>query len=201
MIRLLFLLAALVSGPAAAATVTAEFVCAVRAEIRETPWSPALCALVAAVTNRTEDPRTTFAIEILESGLVEKAVSPPTRIRNGKYRGKKAQDVGLMGVRCVLGRGGRCLNWPVVGMTPAELTDPENNITVGVKILTEKKRVCGARWAACYNGDPDGSNRYGAKVLAMTAAMGGVEPTKGVGRRVRSLAKKVLVAVFRIRRS
>jgi hypothetical protein len=98
-----------------------------------------------------------------------------------------------MGVRCVLGPGGACENLP--GVSVGTLEDPVQNIAVGASIVAVKKKAYGSRWANYYNGDPDGSNRYGVKLSAVSAALGGTQAASGVGKRVRQIVRILIAAV------
>lgn len=115
-------------------------------------------------------------------------------------------DVGLCGVRCVLGADLKCANGPARGETIESLKDPAVNIRVAGEILKQKRRVLGrARATAGYNGDLDGRNGYAANVRAVMAAWTGVEleakGRKRVIERVRELVRRIAAAVRRERRA
>ena len=125
-------------------------------------------------------PAQLVSMSIIESDLRVRAQRPDGR----------ALDLGLMAVRCVLGKRGRCTNWPVRGLTPAQLLEPRRNILAGTQILAEMHHGS----MAGYNGDSSGGDRYPRKVAAIMAALGGVE-VRVKGARLRKLVKVIASAV------
>lgn len=117
------------------------------------------------------------------------------RVRAQRVDGR-ALDEGLMGVRCVVGRRGRCTNWPVRGLTPKQLLEPRRNIMAGTQILADLHHGD----MAGYNGDHSGTDRYPRKIAAIAAALGGVE-VRVRGRRLRELVRKIAAAVVREHKS
>jgi len=170
--------------------VTPALVCTVAHALRQ-PWQADRCQAVAAALATTREPATMLAIAVLETGM------RPTKrhLRNGP----KVVDVGLLGVACRLRRG-HCTNWPVRGMTVAELQDTRTNIEAGARVLAKKRRINHARALDFYAGDLDGSSGYTANVGAIVAAFSGVE-LRVESQRVRELARKIASAVRRERKS
>ncbi len=159
------------AGPARAdAAVTPALVCTVQHAIRwrDRAWSAARCEAVAAALNATASPVTTLAIAINESDLRPTAIA---------WHGAGVADVGLTGVRCILGERGRCTNGPARGMTVRQLMDPGANVRVGAAVLASKRNL------EAYNGAArDG---YAGRISAIRAALDGeVVPVKS--RRVRA---------------
>lgn len=175
------------AGASQEVQVTGPLVCAVQHGIRwrEAAWSAEQCRA------RTQDyidagqrwgfpPAQLLAMSIEESDLRARAQRPDGR----------ALDCGLMAVRCVLGRHGRCTNWPVRGLTSAQLLEPRRNIQAGAQILAQ---LHGGSMAS-YNGDHTHSDRYPRKVGAIMAALGGVE-VRVKGARLRKLVRQIVGAV------
>jgi hypothetical protein len=67
---------------------------------------------------------------INESDLVENAFR--TTVRDGAVY---AKDGGLMGIRCIVDKHGRCANGNVRGLTWKEVMEPINNIELGAREL------------------------------------------------------------------
>jgi len=148
--------------------------------------------------NETREPATMLAIAVLESDLRPRAVAKHTRASDGTT----VVDVGLCGVRCVVGPDGRCTNEPVRGLTAAKLEDPILNVLAAAMVLQLKRATLGRRALAGYNGDVDGSNRYGESVRAIVAALGGTIEVSHVKKpRVRRLARLIAAAVLKARNS
>jgi len=74
-------------------------------------------------------PALLVAVMINESDLDENAA------RVSQTRSGVAKDSGLMGIRCVIGRGGRCKNDLVHGMAWGEVMDPVTNVELGARYL------------------------------------------------------------------
>lgn len=178
-------------GPARAAEVTVELVAVVQDAIRwnRPRWGYENVSQVTDALNETREPQVMLAIAVIESSMRQRAIA--------WHRGRTVADVGLCGVRCVL-KGGRCSVGPAKGMTVAALKSASANVRVAAAILATKRARHGARAFDGYNGDRDGSNRYGDNVRAIVAAFGGVVDLKRVKkRRVRDLARLIAAAVVR----
>lgn len=161
----------------AEAEVSHRLVCAAKSAIawKVQPWSPEKCAAVAGALNSTAMPMTFLAIAVNESDLTDRAIA---------WHGRDIADVGLLGIRCVLGPDRRCTNGPAAGYTVAQLRDAVTNIAVGSVLMTIKGRV--SRWNA-------GSRGYAGRIAVLVAALGGVEK-KTSSKRVRALARKIAAA-------
>jgi hypothetical protein len=189
--------------PAAAAdevAVTPALVATVQNAVRwrAPAWDRQTVKAVTAAVNDTREPATILAMAVLESDMRPLAVAKRRRPSDGAA----VVDVGLCGVACVLGPGGRCTNQPVRGLTVDELKDPRRNVLAAARVLQRKRAVLGRRALAGYNDDPDGSNRYSASVRAIVAAFAGVvEVARVRKRRVRELARLIAAAVLKARKS
>jgi hypothetical protein len=118
----------------------ATTLCSVKDRIRwGTPaWQPDFCRKIASAvltSAKAHDLSATLLLGVMmnESDLDEKAIHPT--MKNGKLY---AKDSGLMGIRCVLDRRGRCSNGAVKGMSWRSVMDPVTNIELGAREL--------ARW-------------------------------------------------------
>jgi hypothetical protein len=166
-------------GPAYAEAVTSATLCRVQHAIRwQVPaWTEAQCDRVAGALNVTSAPTTFAAIAIIESDLRPRAIA---------WHGPRVADVGLLGIRCILGERGRCTNGAATGYTPEQLQDAETNIAVANVLWTANGGRL-SRWNA-------GSRDHAANVGAISAALAGVRvPTKS--KRVRKLVELILVSV------
>jgi hypothetical protein len=112
-------------------------ICSIKNKIRwGTPaWSQEQCqtvanAILTSAKRYDVSPTLLLAVAINESDLNEKAAR--VSMRDQKIY---AKDSGLMGIRCVLGSRGQCLNGNVRGMKWADLMVPTNNIDSGAKEL------------------------------------------------------------------
>jgi hypothetical protein len=115
-------------------------------------WTPAFCAKLAdgvfAAAKRHEvAPALLVAVMINESDLDENAARV-SRTRNGV-----AKDSGLMGIRCVLGAGGRCKNGLVRGLPWREVMDPVTNVELGARYLAHYRDHGGKRDSRCRHRD------------------------------------------------
>jgi hypothetical protein len=115
----------------------ADTICEVKDRVRwRTPaWKPAYCARIAhgvhESSQRYDIPASLIlAVMINESDMDEKAVR--TTMRNGSVY---AKDGGLMGIRCIVDKQGRCVNGHVRGMNWKEVMDPVTNIDIGAREL------------------------------------------------------------------
>ena len=163
----LFLVPAFIPRCASGAEpVTPSLVCQVQhaLKLHVTPaWARPRCEEVAAALNETREPLVTLAVAANESDMRAAALA---RVVHGVY------DVGLVGVRCVLGPGSRCTNGPARGRTLTELRDPVVNIQVGSAIMEEKRARHGHRWLRHYNGGTR-EHGYALRIQALVAALGG----------------------------
>jgi hypothetical protein len=120
----------------------ASTICSVKAQVRwHTPaWSPQFCRDIAAQVAEAAkkydlSPTLILAVMLNESDLDENAAR--VTMRGDRVY---AKDSGLMGIRCVLSRGGRCVNGHVRGMSWQTLMDPLTNIDVGAHMLARWRR-------------------------------------------------------------
>ena len=177
-------LAPLVAREAAPPPVTAALVCAVQHAIcwQEDEWTEPQCQARARDFDASGKrwgfaPTQLFAMAINESDLRTKAIR----------QDRGALDIGLMAVRCKVGPGGRCVNKPVKGLTPAHLMRPALNIDKGAEILAT---LHGGSLSG-YNGGPNAREHgYPEKVAAIMSALGGVE-VRVKGKRMRELVKRI----------
>jgi soluble lytic murein transglycosylase-like protein len=112
-------------------------ICALKNRMRwrTAAWSPSYCTLIArGVLSAAEkyklSPALILAVMINESDLNEQAVA--THFRDGTLY---AKDSGLMGIRCVVGKDGRCTNGNVRGLSWKMVMDPVKNIELGAREL------------------------------------------------------------------
>jgi len=112
-------------------------VCAIKEKIRwgVPSWTPAQCdkisrAILKSAKRHDLSPTLLLAVMINESDLNEKAARPTMRDQV-----LYAKDTGLMGIRCVIDRQGRCANGNVRGVSWTDLATPETNIEQGAKEL------------------------------------------------------------------
>lgn len=115
----------------------ARTICAIKDKIRwQTPsWNEQKCqeigrAVLSSAKRHNLSPTLLLAVMINESDLNEKA-SRPTMHENKLY----AKDSGLMGLRCVFDKKGRCVNGNMRGTAWTQLMDPATNIEMGAKEL------------------------------------------------------------------
>jgi hypothetical protein len=124
----------------------ARALCSLKTRIgaRRTRWTPARCtelaaAVMASASRHQLSPALLLAVMIQESDLDENAA----RLSHGKTG--PARDSGLMGIRCVLGRGGRCTNALVRGLTWRQVMQPHTNIELGARYLAHYRAAGGCR--------------------------------------------------------
>jgi len=149
---------------------------------REAAWTQETCDRVAVALAETADPLLSLAIAINESDL------RPTVLANTR---PNVFDVGLMGVRCVRGPGGRCTNGLVKGLSLAQLQDPEMNIFVANQILLEKRQSHGPAFLRGYNVGVANGQGYAGKISALMSALAGTQ-IKVKGKRMRKLTAQIL---------
>lgn len=115
-------------------------VCAIKNKVRwgQPAWTPDQCRKIAggvlgSAKRHRLPPSLILAVMINESDMNEKAVHVTTR-DSVVY----AKDSGLMGIRCIVDKHGRCGNGHVRGMKWTSVMDPLTNIELGAREL--------ARW-------------------------------------------------------
>jgi hypothetical protein len=115
----------------------ANTICEVKDRVRwRTPaWKPAYCSQIAHAVHESSErydipASLILAVMINESDMDEKAVR--TTMKHGTLY---AKDGGLMGIRCILDRQGRCINGHVRGMHWKNVMDPVTNIGIGAREL------------------------------------------------------------------
>jgi hypothetical protein len=106
-------------------------------------WKPNDCTRIAhAVLESSRRHRVPVSLIVAtminESDMNEKAVR--TSVRDGHLY---ARDGGLMGIRCVFGNGGRCVNAAVRGLTWDQVMEPARNIALGAQQLAYWRDVGG----------------------------------------------------------
>jgi hypothetical protein len=115
----------------------ANTICAVKDRVRwrAPAWKPAFCQKIShAVLESAEryqiPPALILAVMINESDM--NASTFRTTMRNGAIY---ARDGGLMGIRCIVDKQGRCSNGHVRGMAWKEVMDPATNVALGTREL------------------------------------------------------------------
>jgi hypothetical protein len=106
-----------------------------RVRWRTSAWQPRFCQKLAnAVLESSKKydvpPSLILAVMINESDMNEKSFR--TTMKQGKLY---AKDGGLMGIRCVVDKHGRCINGNVRGVAWADVMDPVKNIDIGAHEL------------------------------------------------------------------
>jgi hypothetical protein len=122
-----------------AASCLASTICSLKEKLRwhAAAWSPQFCeriaegVLTSARTNNIS-PTLLLAVMVNESDMNEKAA--PVTMKHGRIY---AKDSGLMGIRCVFGKGnGMCTNGYVKGLSWRKVMDPLTNIELGARQLS-----------------------------------------------------------------
>jgi hypothetical protein len=115
----------------------ATTICEVKDRVRwrTAAWKPAFCEKVArevmdASKRYDIPPALIMAVMINESDMDEKAFR--TTIKSGRVY---AKDGGLMGIRCIVDKHGKCVNGNVRGMRWSDVMDPITNIDMGAREL------------------------------------------------------------------
>jgi hypothetical protein len=115
----------------------ADTLCEVKDRVRwrTAAWKPAYCTRIAHAVHessqRYDIPASLIlAVMLNESDMDEKAVR--TTMKNGTVY---AKDGGLMGIRCIVDKQGRCVNGHVRGMNWKAVMDPVTNIDIGAREL------------------------------------------------------------------
>jgi len=125
-------------GAFPAASCLASTICQVKDRIRwrAPAWSPRFCERIAegvlsSARKNNVSPALLLAVMMNESDMNEKAA--PVTMKNGRVY---AKDSGLMGIRCVFGKGnGMCTNGYVKGLSWRKVMDPLTNIELGARQL------------------------------------------------------------------
>lgn len=115
----------------------ATTICEVKDRVRwrTAAWTPQFCEQIATAvlesSRRHDVPAALIlAVMINESDMNEKAFR--STIRGGTLY---AKDGGLMGIRCVVDKRGRCTNGNVRGLPWSAVMDPVKNIDIGAREL------------------------------------------------------------------
>ena len=115
----------------------ANTICEIKDRVRwrTPPWKPAFCERIAnAVLESAKrydvPPSLIVAIMINESDMNERAFRATV-----KGSTVYAKDGGLMGIRCVVDKRGRCKNGNVRGLKWSEIMNPVRNIDIGAREL------------------------------------------------------------------
>lgn len=123
----------------------ARTVCTLKDRVRwrTAGWTPEFCqkisrAVITSSKRHHIPPALLLAVMINESDMNEKAVRLTER--NGAIY---AKDSGLMGIRCVVDKHGRCQNGNVRGILWKTLMDPLANIELGARELSTWKNGAG----------------------------------------------------------
>jgi hypothetical protein len=145
----------------------AATLCEVKDRVRwRTPaWKPAFCEKIAhAVVDSSErfhiSPALLVAVMINESDMNEKAFRTTMKGRN-----VYAKDGGLMGIRCVVDKRGRCMNGNVRGRSFADVMDPVTNIALGARELAHWRDGGGVTSVTIRTRDRDGHLRTKQKIV------------------------------------
>lgn len=115
----------------------ANTICEVKDRVRwrTAAWKPAYCETIAHAVHdssqRYDIPASLIlAVMVNESDMDERAVR--TTMKNGHLY---AKDGGLMGIRCIVDKQGRCTNGNVRGLAWKDVMDPVTNIDLGAREL------------------------------------------------------------------
>jgi hypothetical protein len=115
----------------------AATICEVKDRVRwRTPaWTPQFCeriadAVLASAHRHDVPPLLILAVMINESDMNEKAFR--STMKGGTLY---AKDGGLMGIRCIVDKRGRCTNGNVRGLAWTEVMAPVKNIDIGAREL------------------------------------------------------------------
>jgi hypothetical protein len=116
----------------------ASTICSLKNRVRwRTPaWTPEFCNQVAkgvleSAKRNDISPSLLLAVMVNESDMDDQAAR--VTMKNGSLY---AKDSGLMGIRCVLDKQGKCANGYVRGMAWKKLMDPLTNIELGARELS-----------------------------------------------------------------
>jgi hypothetical protein len=137
----------------------AQALCALKQKVGgRKAWAPALCAALAqgiqaSAARHDLSPALLMAVMIQESDLDENAA------RVSHPHGGLARDSGLMGIRCVLDKRGRCTNGLVRGLAWREVMAPLTNIELGARYLAHYRDGAGRSRLTVRVRQPDGTVR------------------------------------------
>jgi hypothetical protein len=139
----------------------AAAVCAVQQRIRwrTAAWEPKFCEQIAHTLLSSSQryhlsPLLLFAIMINESTMNERAVR--LTVKDGALY---AKDGGLMGIRCVLDKQGRCKNGDIRGMSWSDVAEPTTNIKIAARQLAYWRDFGGVATRRTVVRDSDGRVR------------------------------------------
>lgn len=148
----------------------ANTICAVKDRVRwrAPAWKPEFCQKIAhAVLESAENyqipPALILAVMINESDMNETTFR--TTVRNGAIY---AKDGGLMGIRCIVDKKGRCGNGHVRGMAWKEVMRPATNIALGARELAHYRDGGGVTKVKVRTRDDKGRLVVRQKVVACT---------------------------------
>jgi len=115
----------------------ANTICAIKDRVRwrSAAWKPQFCQKIAQAVRQSSErhqipPALLLAVMINESDMNETTFR--TTVRNGAIY---AKDGGLMGIRCIVDKQGRCVNGLVRGMHWKQVMEPTTNIELGAREL------------------------------------------------------------------
>ncbi len=136
----------------------ATTICEVKDRVRwrTAAWTPQFCQRIASAVLESSKrydvpPSLILAVMINESDLNEKAFR--TTMKHGSLY---AKDGGLMGIRCIVDKHGRCTNGNVRGSTWAEVMNPVKNIDIGARELGHWRHGGGVTDITVRTRDSDG---------------------------------------------
>jgi hypothetical protein len=152
------------------ASCLAATICEVKDRVRwRTPaWKPAFCERIAnAVLESSKQhdipPSLILAVMINESDMNEKALR--TTLKEGTVY---AKDGGLMGIRCIVDKQGRCINGNVRGLSWNDVMDPVKNIDIGARELAHYRHGGGVSNVTVRTRDSDGIMRLKQRRIPCT---------------------------------
>jgi hypothetical protein len=148
----------------------ASAICAVKQRIRwrTAAWTPSFCdeiahAVLTSSHKHQLPPLLLVAIMIDESTMNENAVR--ITMKNGSVY---AKDGGLMGLRCVVDKQGRCKNGDLRGMTWSEVVEPTTNIALAAHQLAYWRDSGGVTARKTLVRDADGVSRPRTRLIRCT---------------------------------
>ncbi len=126
-----------VTGQVPSESCLADTICEVKDKVRwrTAAWKPEYCARIAHAVRESSQryaipPALILAVMVNESDMDAGAIR--TTLKNGTVY---AKDGGLMGIRCIVDRQGRCNNGHVRGLAWKDVMDPVTNIDLGTREL------------------------------------------------------------------
>jgi hypothetical protein len=156
--------------PEPSETCLANMICEVKDRIRwRTPaWKAAYCSRIAHAVHEASQRHNIsssliLAVMINESDMNENAVR--TTMRGGTLY---AKDGGLMGIRCIVDKHGRCINGHVRGLHWKEVMDPVSNIEIGARELAHWRDGGGVTSVTMRTRDSHGILRTKQKIVPCT---------------------------------